>query len=137
MRRVGVLIGAPETDPETIRRIAALVDNLRQLGWVEGRNVQFDYRISTEIARMRSFASEIVDLAPDIIVVHSNPFLANLRQVDRTIPTVFVQIADPVSSGFVESLARPGGNLTSSRRLRPTSPARWCYCTKIPRRTSP
>lgn len=130
MRRIGVLIGAPETDPETKRRIAALVDNLRQFGWVEGRNVQFDYRISTEIARMRGFASAIVDLAPDIIVVHSNPFLANLRQVNRTIPAVFVQIADPVNSGFVESLARPGGNLTGFTNFEAEIGGKWIELLK-------
>jgi putative ABC transport system substrate-binding protein len=112
VRRVGVLMGAPENDPDTKRRTSVLVDNLRALGWIEGRNVRFDYRITTDVARMRGYAAETVDLAPDVIVVHSNPFVANLRQVNRTIPTVFVQVADPVGSGFVDSLARPGGNLT-------------------------
>jgi putative ABC transport system substrate-binding protein len=112
VRRVGVLMGAPENDPETKRRTSALVDNLGALGWIDGRNIRFDYRITTDVARMRGYAAEIVDLAPDVIVAHSNPFLDNLRQVNRTIPTVFVQIADPVNSGFIESLARPGGNLT-------------------------
>jgi putative ABC transport system substrate-binding protein len=111
-RKVGVLMGAAEDDPGTKRRIEGLVENLRQLGWIEGRNIQFEYRFSVDVARMRGYAAEIVDLAPDVIVAHSNAFLASLRQVNRTIPTVFVQVADPVNSGFVESLASPGGNLT-------------------------
>src|SRR5947207_1792321 len=98
MRRIGVLLGAPENDPETKQRIAALVDNLRALGWTEGRNISFDYRVTTDVAQMRGYADEIVNLAPDVIVVLSNPFLANLRQVNRTVPTVFVQVADPVGS---------------------------------------
>lgn len=111
-RRVGVLMGSAENDPGTKDRLGALVEGLRALGWIDTRNIRFDYRISVEVARMRAYAAEIVDLAPDVIVANSNPFLAALRQVDRTIPTVFVQVADPVASGFVASLARPGGNLT-------------------------
>lgn len=112
MRRIGVLMGTLDNDPDTKRRTAVLVEGLGKLGWIEGRNVQFEYRFTTDVARMRSYAAEIVDYSPDVILAHSNPFLANLRQVNRTIPTVFVQIADPVGSGFVESFARPGGNLT-------------------------
>jgi putative ABC transport system substrate-binding protein len=112
MRRIGVLMGISQTDPETKRRIEALVQKLLEFGWAEGRNVRFDYRFSEEVERMGVYAAEIVELRPDVIVVHSNPFLAALRQVNRTIPTVFIQVADPVGSGFVDSLARPGGNLT-------------------------
>jgi putative ABC transport system substrate-binding protein len=125
MRRIGVLMGAPDNDPETKRRIAGLVEGLGELGWVEGRNIQFEHRITTDVARMRSYATEIVDLAPDVIVVHSNPFLANLRQVNRTIPTVFAQVADPVNSGFVESLARPGGNLTGFANFEAEIGGKW------------
>lgn len=72
-----------------------------------------DYRFAgADPDRMRRYSIEIVALAPDVIVVHSNDFLAALRQANRTIPTVFAQVGDPVGSGFVESLARPGGNLT-------------------------
>jgi putative ABC transport system substrate-binding protein len=125
VRRVGVLMGASENDPETKRRTSVLVDNLRALGWIEGRNVRFDYRITTDVARMRGYAAEAVDLAPDVIVAHSNQFVANLRQVNRTIPTVFVQVADPVRSGFVESLARPGGNLTGFASFEAEIGSKW------------
>jgi putative tryptophan/tyrosine transport system substrate-binding protein len=125
MRRIGVLMGASDNDPETKRRTAILVEELGKLGWIDGRNVQFEYRITDDVARMRSYAAEIVDLAPDVIVAHSNPFLANLRQVNRTIPTVFVQIADPVGGGFVESLARPGGNLTGFSNFEAEIGGKW------------
>ncbi len=130
MRRIGVLIGAAETDPENRNRINALVENLRRLGWIEGRNIRFDYRISADVARMRDYASEVIDLGPDVIVVHSNPFLAALRQVNRTVPTVFVQIADPVGSGFVESLARPGGNLTGFTNFEAEIGGKWLSLLK-------
>jgi putative ABC transport system substrate-binding protein len=130
MRRIGVLIGASDNDPETKRRIAGLVDGLGKLGWIEGRNIQFEYRITVDVARMRAYAAEIVDLAPDVIVAHSNPFLANLRQVNRTIPTVFAQVADPVASGFVESLARPGGNLTGFSNFEAEIGGKWLELLK-------
>jgi putative ABC transport system substrate-binding protein len=130
MRRIGVLVGAPETDPETKRRIEALVQKLRDFGWTADRNVRFDYRISTEVERMGAYAAEIVALGPDIIVVHSNPFLAALRQVNRTIPTVFAQVADPVNSRFVESLARPGGNLTGFTNFEAEIGGKWLELIK-------
>jgi putative ABC transport system substrate-binding protein len=113
MRRIGVLIALIENDPESKRRVEALVQALRELGWIDGRNVRFDYRFAGgDIERMRAYAAEVVELAPDVILVQSNPFLVALRQTNRTIPTVFAVVADPVGGGFVESLARPGGNLT-------------------------
>ena len=81
MRRVGVLIGTAESDPEFKRRVDALVGGLRDAGWIEGRNVRLDYRFSSaDPDRMRRYAMEIVDLRPDVIVVHSNDFLAALLQ---------------------------------------------------------
>jgi putative ABC transport system substrate-binding protein len=113
MRRIGVLIALAENDPQAQANIAAFRRGLQELGWTEGRNIRFDYRFAGgNIERMRVYAAELVDLAPDVVLVHSNPFLAALRQANRTIPTVFAQVADPVGSGFVESLARPGGNVT-------------------------
>jgi putative tryptophan/tyrosine transport system substrate-binding protein len=113
VRRVGVLIGTAENDPETKRRVEALQRGLLEAGWIEGRNIRFEYRFSGgDPGRMKRFAREIVDLAPDVIVVHSNDFLAALRLTESVIPTVFAQVGDPVGSGFVESLAHPGSNLT-------------------------
>jgi putative ABC transport system substrate-binding protein len=113
MRRVGVLIGTAENDPETKRRVEALERGLLEAGWIEGKNIRFEYRFSGgDPGRMTRFALEVVDVAPDVIVVHSNDFLAALRLTGSIIPTVFVQVGDPVGSGFVESLAHPSGNLT-------------------------
>jgi putative tryptophan/tyrosine transport system substrate-binding protein len=131
MRRIGVLIGAGENEPESKRRVATLGQGLRELGWIDGRNVHFDYRFSGgDIERMRAYAAEVVDLAPDVIVVHSNPFLAALRQVNRIIPAVFAQIADPVGSGFVDSLARPGGNLTGFTNFEAEIGGKWLETLK-------
>ena len=115
MRRVGVLIGTTENDPETKRRVQGLVQGLREAGWIEGHNIHLDYRFSgANPDLMRRYSIEIVALAPDVIVVHSNDFLALLRQANRTIPTVFAQVGDPVGSGFVDSLARPGSSRSAS-----------------------
>ena len=130
MRRIGVLFPISQTDPETKRRIEVLVQKLRELGWAEGRDVRFDYRFSPEVERMGVYAAEIVELRPDVIVVNSNPFLAALRQVNRTIPTVFVQVADPVGSGFVDSLARPGGNLTGFSNFEAEIGGKWLELLK-------
>jgi putative ABC transport system substrate-binding protein len=113
VRQVSVLLGTAQDDPETRNRIEGLSRGLREAGWIENRTVRVDYRFSGgDLERMKIDAREAVGRAPDVIVVHSNPFVAALRQADRNIPTVFVQVGDPVGSGFVESLARPGGNLT-------------------------
>ncbi len=131
MRRVGVLIGTTESDPETKRRVEGLVQGLREAGWIEGRNIHLDYRFGgADPERMRRYAAEIVALAPDVIVVHSNDYVAALRQVDRTIPTIFAQVGDPVGSRFVDSLARPGGNLTGFTTFEPGIGGKWLQTLK-------
>jgi ABC-type uncharacterized transport system substrate-binding protein len=114
MRRIGVLAPLPETDAEGQARIASLRKGLQDLGWTEGRNIQIDYRATAgDPARTQAFAAELVALKPDVIVVAAvSEALSALQRVTRTIPIVFTQMADPVGSGFVSSLARPGGNLT-------------------------
>ena len=130
-RRVGVLIGTTENDPETKRRVQGLVQGLREAGWIEGQNIHLDYRFSgANPDLMRRYSIEIVALAPDVIVVHSNDFLALLRQANRTIPTVFAQVGDPVGSGFVESLARPGGNLTGFTSFEAGIGGKWLQIVK-------
>jgi putative ABC transport system substrate-binding protein len=131
MRRIGVLIGTTENDPETKRRVEGLVQGLREVGWTEGRNIHLDYRFSgADLERMRRYAAEIVALAPDVIVVHSNDYVAALRQADRTIPTVFAQVGDPVGSGFVQSLAHPGSNLTGFTTFEPEIGGKWLQTLK-------
>jgi putative ABC transport system substrate-binding protein len=113
MRRIGMLLASAESDPEGKPRIAAFVNQLRGLGWTDGRNIRFDYRwASGEADRLRMFAKELVDLQPDVIVGQNTGGLSALGNATSTIPIVFVQAADPVSTGFIASLPHPGGNIT-------------------------
>src|SRR5580704_7834009 len=131
IRVVGVLIGTGENDPESKRRVEALQRGLLDAGWIEGRNIHFEYRFSNADAeRMRRFALEVTGIAPDVIVVHSNDFLAALRQTNSVIPTVFAQVGDPVGSGFVESLAHPGGNLTGFTTFESDIGGKWLQTLK-------
>src|ERR1039458_8783415 len=113
MRRIGVLMGWDENDPEAQFNLAAFVQGLQQLGWVDGRNVRIDYRWANgDINRMRMFAKELVDLQPDVILANTTPVTAALQHETRMIPIVFVIVSDPVGAGFVASLPLPGGNIT-------------------------
>ncbi|HYU11093.1 MAG TPA: ABC transporter substrate-binding protein [Stellaceae bacterium] len=113
MRRVGVLTPFPEHDPLFRQFVTAFVQALSQFGWVEGGNIRIDYRFAAgDPALFETYAAELVGLAPDAILASTLPAVAALRQQTRTIPIVFVLLPDPVGLGFVESLARPGGNIT-------------------------
>jgi len=112
-RRIGVLSALAADDPENQARDAAFRQGLQQLGWTESRNVRIDARWAAgNAADSRKYAAELVALAPDVILSVGNPSLEPLLQATRTVPIVFVIITDPVGAGFVESLARPGGNAT-------------------------
>jgi len=112
-RHVGVLLATAQDDPETKVRVAALSQGLRDAGWIEGKTLRLDYRFDTgDPDSLRADARALVAEAPEVIVVHSNPFVAALREIDRTIPAVFVQVGDPIGSGFIDGLAHPGGNMT-------------------------
>ena len=113
VRRVGILLSLAKDDSEEQRRVTAFVHELRDLGWTEGGNIQFDYRwTGANVGLTESAAAELVDLKPDVILAETALMLAPLRQMTTSIPIVFLLVADPVGSGFVASLARPGGNLT-------------------------
>jgi putative ABC transport system substrate-binding protein len=113
MRRVGVLMGNPEGDPRAQVNVAAFRQGLQTLGWTEGRNIQIEYRLAGgDPNKTRTLATEVVASAPDVIVTSSNQVTEIVQQTTRTIPIVFVFVGDPVGSGFVASLRRPGGNLT-------------------------
>jgi putative ABC transport system substrate-binding protein len=113
VRRIGVLMNLASDDAEGQARLAAFHQGLQQLGWTVGRNVQIDYRWGAGNAdRIRKFAAKLVALAPDVILSTGSPSVAALQQATHTVPIVFVTVVDPVSSGFVDSLARPGGNIT-------------------------
>jgi putative ABC transport system substrate-binding protein len=113
MRRIGVLQSLAADDPEGQVRLVAFAQGLQELGWAVGRNVGIDTRWAAGDAdRFRSYAAELVTLAPDAILATSSPSVVALQQATRTVPIVFTTVIDPVGSGFVESLARPGGNAT-------------------------
>ena len=110
MRRIGVLMGYPEGDLQARANAGALREGLDALGWAEGRNIRIDYRwAGDDPNKALTFAREIIDLAPDVIVPSTNQVTAILQQQTRTIPIVFVFVGDPIGSGFVASLSRPGG----------------------------
>ena len=113
MRRIAVLMVLGADDPEGQARIAAFAQGLQQLGWTVGQNVQIDYRwASVNAEELRKYAAELVALKPDVILAHSSSAVAQLLQATRTVPIVFTNDADPVGAGYVDSLARPGGNAT-------------------------
>ena len=113
MRRIGVLMDQAVDDPESSPRTAAFLRGLQQLGWTDGRNVRIDTRWTAGNADLqRKYAAELVALAPDVILATASPTVAALQAATRTVPIVFAHAADPVGAGFVDSLARPGGNAT-------------------------
>ena len=113
VRRIGVLMGFAESDSEGQAGIAAFRDGLQKVGWTEGRNIEIEIRwAAADVESMKQFAKELVALQPDLIVTSSTPATAAMLQQTRTIPVIFVLVGDPIGSGFVTSLARPGGNVT-------------------------
>src|SRR5215475_11585184 len=112
-RRIGVLMSTPVDDKEGQARINAFLQGLRELGWIDGRNVRIDTRWAAgDPDRGREYASELVTLLPDVILASGGSIVGPLLQSTRTIPIVFTQTPDPVGAGFVDNLARPGGNAT-------------------------
>src|SRR5262245_7625498 len=113
VRRVGIFMDLSEQDAEGQARVAAFRKGMEDLGWTEGRNIKFDTRWTAgDPARMRKYSAELVGLAPEVIMNGGLPTLVIMQQETRTIPIVFAQVLDPVGDGFVDSLARPGGNIT-------------------------
>jgi putative ABC transport system substrate-binding protein len=131
MRRIGVLMPNAADDPEYQARITAFLQALAQLGWLDGRNVRIDTRWGVADAdRIRKYAAELVALAPDVIWVNSSAALAPLLQATRTVPIVFTGVTDPVGAGFVDSLARPGGNATGFAVFEYSISAKWLELLK-------
>jgi putative ABC transport system substrate-binding protein len=131
MRRVAALMPYSANDPQAQSRNAAFLQGLQQLGWTVGQNVQIDYRWSADSEDdTRKFAAELVALAPDVIFASGSSAVEPLRRATRTVPIVFVQVADPVGAGFVSSLARPGGNVTGFSPFDYTLAAKWLALLK-------
>ena len=113
VRRIGVLMNYTADDPESMARITVFVQSLHGLGWTVGHNLQIDYRFGAgDVERYRRFASELVSLAPDVLVTSGAVAVEALQRTTRAVPIVFVTVTDPVGGGLVASLARPGGNTT-------------------------
>jgi putative tryptophan/tyrosine transport system substrate-binding protein len=131
VRRVGMLIGYAENDLETQARLAAFRQELEHLGWTEGRNVRIDCRFAPAGPdQAQRFAKELVASRPDILVGNSTPATAALLHETRTIPIVFVGVSDPLGSGFVASIARPGGNATGFTNFEPSLIGKWLEMLK-------
>jgi ABC-type uncharacterized transport system substrate-binding protein len=131
MRRIGVLSGLAENDPEGHARVAAFREGLQKLGWAEGRNVHIDIRWGTpEAETMQELGKELVALHPDLIVTQNTPGTTAMLQQTRAIPIIFVNVVDPVGSGFVANFPRPGGNVTGFISLEPTIAGKWLELLK-------
>jgi putative ABC transport system substrate-binding protein len=131
MRLIGVLMGFAESDPDARSWLAAFRDALAKLGWTEGNNLRIELRWATgDTDRIRTLARELVDLRPDAILVQTTPVTDALVRETRTTPIVFVTVSDPMASGFVTSLARPGGNVTGFALFEPSMGGKWVELLK-------
>jgi putative tryptophan/tyrosine transport system substrate-binding protein len=131
MRRIGVLTPLAAEDPEHKARLAAFAQELQQLGWAVGRNVRIDTRAgANDVDRARGYAAELVALAPDVILATGGSVVGPLIKVTRSVPIVFTQTPDPVGAGFVDSLARPGGNATGFTLFEYGTSGKWLELLK-------
>jgi putative ABC transport system substrate-binding protein len=130
-RRVGVLIAWAEDSPLTRAAVTGFTEALARAGWIDGRNIRVEYRYAAgDPARFKAYAAELVALSPDALVASLTPGLAALREQTQKIPIVFVLVADPVGQGFVQSLAKPGGNITGFSSFDPTLLGKWLEMLK-------
>jgi putative ABC transport system substrate-binding protein len=131
VRLIGVMTNLAEGDPETRLRLDAFRQGLQQLGWTEGRNIRLDYRWGVgDTDAHRKNAAELVALKPDVILAHGSTIMGPLQRATRSVPIVFVSVADPVAGGFSESLARPGGNATGFTSFEYGQSGKWLELLK-------
>jgi putative ABC transport system substrate-binding protein len=131
VRRVGVLMYLAENDPDAPARVTAFARGMNKQGWIEGRNLQIDFRWGGgDLDRVRRYAAELVALGPDVILVSSGSALAALQSVTRTVPIVFVNVTDPVGAGYDASLARPGANTTGFTLFEYSISGKWLELLK-------
>jgi putative ABC transport system substrate-binding protein len=131
MRRIGVLMDTAESNTEGQARFAAFHEVLRERGWLESRNIRIDVRWPVgDVERAQIYAAELIALAPDAIFVVANAQLRPLSRQTRTIPIVFIGASDPVGAGYVESFARPGGNITGFTLFEPSMAGKWLAALK-------
>ena len=131
MRRLGVLMGYTENDPESQARIATFRQALSESGWSDSSNLRIDYRwASADVGRIKQFAKELVALKPDVVLANTTPVTAALQRETADIPIVFVIVSDPVGAGFVANLARPGGNITGFINFEDSMGGKWLELLK-------
>jgi putative ABC transport system substrate-binding protein len=131
MRRIGVLMNLAADDSEAPVRVAAFAQGLQELGWTMGRNVRIDYRWGAGVANLyRRYGTELVALAPDLILASGGPAVSAVQEASRTMPVVFVDSTDPVAAGFVASLARPGGYATGFTQFEFGMSGKWLELLK-------
>jgi len=131
IRRIGVLMGLPQNDPEGQARIAAFRQGLQDLKWAEGSNIRVDIRWGMgDAAAVRANAAELVSLAPDVIVGSNTPPARALKQATQTIPIVFVGVSDPIGDGLVTNLSKPGGNITGFSSFDAVMAGKWLQILK-------
>ena len=135
MRRIAVLVPYVQDDPEAKARFAAFRQGLEQLGWSEGRNVRIDYRFAPgAIAdQVQMLAKELLALQPDVVLAQGTPITAAFQKESRTVPIVFFFVNDPIGSGFIRSLARPGSNLTGLMLLEASVAGKWLAMLRLHR----
>jgi ABC-type uncharacterized transport system substrate-binding protein len=131
-RRIGVLVGLAERDPETRARLAGFRQGLEKRGWSENRNVRIDYRFAPDSSadQAQALAKELIALQPDVILAQATPIVAALQQETGAIPIVFAGVADPIGSGFVATLPRPGSNLTGLMMFEASVTGKWLAMLK-------
>jgi ABC-type uncharacterized transport system substrate-binding protein len=131
MRRIGVLMHASPDEPESQARLAAFLQGLQESGWIVGRNLHIDYRWSVgDSARLYKDAVELIALAPEVILSGVGATTPTLQQASRTVPIIMAQGIDPVGNGYVESLARPGGNITGFIQFEYSLARKWIELLK-------
>jgi putative ABC transport system substrate-binding protein len=130
MRRIGVLMFTAADDSYGRKSVKAFQEGLQELGWTEGRNIQIDIRWAPNVESMQRLAKELVALQPDVIVAPTTSATRSILEQTRTIPLIFVVANDPVGSGFVQSFARPGGNVTGFINMEPTMAGKWLELLK-------
>ena len=131
IRRIGVLMSYTEDNPDAPPRLAAFAQGLQELGWTNGGNIHIEYRYSGgDAERARKYAAELVALAPDVILAGNTSTVGPLQQATRTVPIVFAGVVDPVAAGFVDSLARPGGNTTGFAQFEYSMSGKWLELLK-------
>jgi putative ABC transport system substrate-binding protein len=131
LRKIGVLTTLGESDPEVKSWFAGFQEGLQKSGWVQGRNIQIEYRwAGGDEQRLQTYAAELARMAPDVIFASPTPALAALHRETRSVPIVFVQVSDPVKLGFIANLARPGGNITGFANFEHPIGGKWLELLK-------